>query len=70
MYVFKKSLKRSLVLCFLQNTPFNYTSIVEIEAGERIAQVFFSKKVYVKFEEVDELDCTVRDEKGFGSTSK
>ena len=43
---------------------------VEIEVGERIAQVFFLKIEYVKFEEVDELNCTERSEKGFVSTGK
>ena len=44
--------------------------IVEIEVGDRIAQVFFLKIEYVKFEEVDELNCTERSEKGFVSTGK
>ena len=44
--------------------------IVEIEVGDRIAQVFFLKTEYVKFEEVDELNCTERSEKGFVSTGK
>ena len=58
---------RGNVAVILTNTS---DRIVEIEVGERIAQVLFLKKVYVKFEEVSELDCTVRGEKGFGSTSK
>lgn len=44
--------------------------IVEIEVGDRIAQVFFLKIEYVKCEEVDELNCTERSEKGFVSTGK
>ena len=44
--------------------------IVEIEVGDRIAQVFFLKIEYAKFEEVDELNCTERSEKGFVSTGK
>ena len=49
-----------------------YTSdrIVEIELRDRIVQVFFLKKEYIKFKEVDELDCNERGEKGFGSTGK
>ena len=58
---------RGNVAVILTNTS---DRIVEIEVGERIAQAFFLKKVYVKFEEVSELDCTVRGEKGFGSTNK
>ena len=49
-----------------------YTSdrIVEIELRDRIVQVFFLKKEYIKCEEVDESDCNERGEKGFGSTGK
>ena len=49
-----------------------YTSdrIVQIELRDRIVQVFFLKKEYIKFEEVDELDCNERGEKGFGSTGE
>ena len=41
---------------------------VNIEKGDRIAQVMF-KREEVEFEEVDEFDdATVRDTKDFGST--
>ena len=42
---------------------------VDIEKGDRIAQIMFLKKEEVEFEEVNEFDNrTVRDTKGFGST--
>lgn len=42
---------------------------VNIEKGDRIAQVMFIKREEVEFEEVDEFDdATVRDTKDFGST--
>ena len=36
--------------------------IVEIEVADRIAQIFFIRKEYVKFDEVTELDHTERGE--------
>lgn len=42
---------------------------VNIEKGDRIAQVMFIKREEVEFEEVDQFDdATVRDTKDFGST--
>ena len=42
---------------------------VDIEKGDRIAQIMFIMKEEVEFEEVNEFeDKTVRDTKGFGST--
>ena len=42
---------------------------VDIEKGDRIAQIMFLKEEGVEFEEVNEFDNkTVRDTKGFGST--
>ena len=43
---------------------------VEIEVGDRIAEIFFLRKEDVKFEEVKELDHTERGVGGFGSTGK
>ena len=43
---------------------------VEIEVGDRIAEIFFPRKEDVKFEEVKELDHTERGVGGFGSTGK
>lgn len=42
----------------------------KIKKGDRIAQLVFKKVEYVEFEEVDELDDTIRGEGGFGSTGK
>ena len=44
--------------------------LVEIEVGDRIAQVFFLRKEYVKFDEVEELDHSEQGENGFGSTGR
>ena len=44
--------------------------VIEIETGERIAQMLFLKKRETESAEVDELDKTKRDIKGFGSTGK
>ena len=42
---------------------------VDIEKGDRIAQIMFLKEEGVEFEEVNEFDNkTVRDTKGFGPT--
>ena len=42
---------------------------VDIEQGDRIAQIMFLKKEEVESEEVNEFDDkTARDTKGFGST--
>ena len=43
---------------------------VEIEVGDRIAQVFFLRKEDVKFDEIKELDHTERGVGDFGSTGK
>ena len=40
----------------------------KIEKGKKIAQMVFAKVEEAVFEEVDELDETTRNEKGFGST--
>ena len=58
---------RGNIAVLLTNTS---DRIVGIEMGDRTAQVFFLKKEYVKFEEVDELDCTEQSGKGFVSTGK
>ena len=50
----------------LKNTSYK---AVEIDAGGRIAQVFF-KKEDVKFDEIKELDHTERGVGDFGSTVK
>lgn len=42
--------------------------LMEIEAGERIAQLIVMPFVPVEFEEVDELNETPRGDGGFGST--
>jgi len=41
---------------------------VEINPGERIAQLVISKRIQAVWEEVEELDSTCRGEGGFGST--
>lgn len=41
---------------------------VEIEVGDRIAQLVFQEVLNVKFEQVDSLDSTNRGDGGFGST--
>ncbi len=46
------------------------TSEVQIEDGERIAQLVVAPFLAVDFEETDELCDTVRGEGGFGSTGK
>lgn len=51
----------------LKNTSYK---AVEIEAGDRIAQVFFLRKEDVKFDEIKELDHTERGVGDFGSTVK
>ena len=45
--------------------------VIEIETGDRIAQMIFFKKEEVDFVEVDEFDDLMKtylDTKGFGST--
>ena len=45
--------------------------VIEIETGDRIAQMIFFKKKEVDFVEVDEFDDLMKtylDTKGFGST--
>ena len=42
----------------------------QIKNNERIAQLVFNEVVKVSLKEVDTLDQTSRDEKGFGSTGK
>ena len=39
-----------------------------IEKGKKIGQMVFAKVETVVFEEVDELEATTRNDKGFGST--
>lgn len=41
---------------------------VEIEKGERIAQAVLKKVEHIEWEECQELDETIRNEGGFGST--
>lgn len=43
---------------------------VEIKEGDRIAQIIFKKYEEVSFTEVDELDQTMRNTGGFGSTGR
>ena len=40
----------------------------KIEKGKKIAQMIFAKVETAVFEEIDELEETTRNEKGFGST--
>lgn len=42
--------------------------IVEIKDGERFAQCWLEKVIKVKWEQVQELDATERNDGGFGST--
>ena len=44
--------------------------VIEIETGDRIAQMLFFRKEEAEFVEVDELDKTELGVKGFGSTGK
>ena len=44
--------------------------VIEIETGDRIAQMLFLKKGEAESAEVDELDKTKRDIKDFGFTGK
>ena len=44
--------------------------VIEIETGDRIAQMLFLRKEEAEFVEIDELDKTERGVKGFGSTGK
>ena len=41
---------------------------ITIEAGERVAQIVIAPYIYAEYEEVAELDETVRGAGGFGST--
>ena len=41
-----------------------------VKNNDRIAQLVFSEVVKVSLDEVDDLDQTLRDQKGFGSTGK
>ena len=48
---------------------YNDSDVVQtIQPGERIAQLIIQPYLAVEFEEVTELDATVRGEGGFGST--
>ena len=40
----------------------------EINTGDRIAQMIIAKYETIEWEAVDKLDCSVRGDKGFGST--
>ncbi len=42
----------------------------EFKKGHKVAQMIIQKKETVEFEEVSELDNTVRGDSGFGSTGK
>ena len=44
--------------------------VIEIETGDRIAQMLFLRKEKAEFVEVDELDKTEHGVKSFGSTVK
>lgn len=44
------------------------TEGITIEAGERVAQMVIAPYVYAQYEEVQELEETVRGDGGFGST--
>ncbi len=46
----------------------NPGELLNIKKGDRIAQLVFAPVVDVMIEEVDQLNTTVRNEKGFGST--
>ena len=52
------------ILVNLSQEPF------EIVPGERIAQMVIARHEQVQWEQVDELDDTLRGEGGFGSTGK
>jgi len=39
-----------------------------IESGERVAQMVIAPYIFAEYEEVSELEDTVRGEGGFGST--
>lgn len=41
---------------------------IRIDAGERVAQMVIAPYFYARYEEVEELDETIRGEGGFGST--
>jgi len=41
-----------------------------VKNNDRIAQIVFSEVVKVSLNEVDDLDQTLRDQQGFGSTGK
>lgn len=56
---------RGEILVVLVN---NGVDIINIEHGQRIAQLVIIPTPDVEFEEVDELDTTTRDNNGFGST--
>lgn len=58
---------RGEIMVFLHNHS-NETK--KVENGERVAQIIFTPYVKGVFEEVDELDSTVRGEGGFGSTGR
>ena len=51
--------------------PKSQVSLFYVKVGQRIAQIVYLKKFYAKFEMVqspDQLDKSVRNEGGFGST--
>lgn len=41
---------------------------ITIESGERVAQMVIAPYIFAEYEEVSELEDTVRGEGGFGST--
>ena len=53
-----------VILVNLSDEPF------EIVPGERIAQMVIARHEQVEWEQVDQLDATVRGSGGFGSTGK
>ncbi|OGS45471.1 MAG: deoxyuridine 5'-triphosphate nucleotidohydrolase [Elusimicrobia bacterium RIFOXYD2_FULL_34_15] len=53
-------------ICAIMYNSSNET--VEIKSGERIAQMALCKVEKINWEEVEDLDQTVRSEGGFGST--
>jgi len=58
---------RGEIKCVFQNCG---AYPIEIEKGEKIAQLVIHKQPKVTFEFVTELDETTRGEKGFGSSDK
>lgn len=56
---------RGEIICLMQNDG---TADFTVNPGDRIAQIAFFPVLRAQFQEVTELDATVRGEGGFGST--